>query len=119
LGLLALAKFAEPAVASVLQEAASCLTDVVAQLGLSSIHLRRAIGVSPDALAANAEGHGAGRAPMGAYGPINGASHKRSAALGVFDLERNNARRRHHHARGVSVSVHLGKDVRRECLMTS
>jgi hypothetical protein len=99
LGLLAAAKSAEPVVASALTHAANILPDVFSQLGLSHIELRRAVGVGAEAdpdLSEIAKGHGAGRGQLGAFGPVNSSSHKRSERIEVPrgpSLERNNTRR--------------------------
>ena len=131
-GLLAVAKEADPILAAVLKSTAECLPGIAFQLGLSSTHLRRAIG--DDAIAVDShpekvkEGHGAGRSSgfMGSNGPVNVKPVKRSNELEIeieaevphgSSLERHNDRRRRHHARGVSAT--LSKGAKKECLMTS
>ncbi|KAF8601196.1 glycoside hydrolase [Ceratobasidium sp. AG-I] len=118
LGLLSVAKFAESAVASVLKEATDILPDVITSLGLSNLHLRRALGGLDNV--GTPEGHGAGRGRLGAYGPVGGAE-KRSEDVGEAvshgsSLERFAARKRAHR-RGISAT--LNKGAQRQCLSTS
>lgn len=118
LGLLSVAKFAEPAVASVLTAAADAMPAVISQLGLSDLHLRRALsGLDNTGIP---EGHGAGRGHLGAYGQVSGG-HKRSEdeqqdVPHGSSVERFAARRKAHR-RGLSAK--LNKGVQRQCLTTS
>jgi len=118
LGLLSVAKVAEPAVASVLTAAAAAMPEVISQLGLSDLHLRRALsGLDNVGIP---KGHGAGRGNLGEYGPVSGG-HKRSEKEDEdvphgSSVERFAARRKAHR-RGLSAK--LNKGVQRQCLTTS
>jgi hypothetical protein len=111
LGILAVAKLAEPAYAAILEEAASCLHGMVAQLGLSEKYLKRALGGNVNA--GSLAGHGASEPVAGAEAPSEVA-----APVEVphgSSLERR--KRRAHRGRGISAS--LNHHAQSQCLTTS
>jgi hypothetical protein len=122
LGILAVAKLVEPTIATILSEVSTYLPSVLTQLGLSELHLKRALSGNDNAR--TPAGHRAGRGRLGVYGPVGGPK-TRPESPGDAEpnvevphgsgLERH--KRRKHRARGISAT--LSKDVQRECLITS
>ncbi|KAH7339165.1 glycoside hydrolase superfamily [Rhizoctonia solani] len=121
LGLVAIAQhLADLVLTDVLITCVSFMFTIQVDLNLSlNVNLRRAISVNVDfdpsvidgvdlKLGEVAKGHGAGRGPMGANGPI--LARRFSPALESTvphgsGLERHSAKRRLHHDRGISISL--------------
>ncbi|KAG9097099.1 hypothetical protein FS749_007078 [Ceratobasidium sp. UAMH 11750] len=130
LGILAVAKQAEPVIADILTQVASLLPSVTAPLGLG-VHLKRVLGERDIGDIDNSKmppGHGAGRGPMTPYRPVSpiaaaGVGVGVSVSVGNVEVphgssvERHRARQRAHRARGISAT--LNKGTNRQCLMTT
>ncbi|CAE7062410.1 unnamed protein product, partial [Rhizoctonia solani] len=111
----------------VLQSISTSVKTICADLGIKvSLNLRRSLdlglSISSTDVTEIKQGHGAGRGPMSANGPVlakrsEPAEHLDTRVPHGSGLERHNARRRLHHERGISAT--LSKDVCRTCLMTS
>ncbi|KAB5589175.1 Glucan endo-1,6-beta-glucosidase B [Ceratobasidium theobromae] len=124
LALLKAAKSAEPTVAAALTQAAKIIPGILTQLGQPIVRVRRDLGVGIGDNGSNdmgeiAKGHGAGRGPLGAFGPVGASSRKRSESVSIprSSLERHRSRRRRHHARGI-LGLHQ-QERTKGCLMTS
>lgn len=115
LGLLATARFADPAIAKVLTATAAALPDMFSLLGLSNLDLLRALNGWDNA--GMPEGHGSGRGHLGVCGTV-GSGQKRSEDVVPYgsSIERFVARKRAHR-RGASAA--LNKDAQGQCLTTS
>ncbi|CUA70583.1 Glucan endo-1,6-beta-glucosidase B [Rhizoctonia solani] len=137
LGFLKVATYIEdPIVLEVMTEVTAAVKGICVDLDINlSLNLRRSldvdlgvgvgvgvsVGRSANDITEIKQGHGAGRGPMGVYGPLLAKRSEPAELLNIVphgsSLERHKAHKRLHHERGISAT--LSKDVCRTCLMTT